>query len=66
MLEYQKMIIDKVSFCKELFEKELRKSVARLSAEEVESLRYWAYQRYGNSHYEILQACFQEDAVMLA
>jgi len=64
MLEYQKMIIQKVSFSKSLFEKELRKTIALLSANEVFELRNWAISQFGQMYSDILQRCFATSIVM--
>ncbi|WP_026999041.1 hypothetical protein [Eisenibacter elegans] len=61
MLEYVKTILQKVSFDKNLFEKELRKSIARyLETEEVDELRKWCYGQFSHSqdHVKILNECF--------
>lgn len=42
MLEYQKQVLRKVSFDKDLFNKELRKSQKWLKPEEMENLEHWA------------------------
>ncbi|MEQ8926841.1 MAG: hypothetical protein RLO81_13560 [Fulvivirga sp.] len=58
MLEYFKTILDKVSFDLKLFEKELKKAIKSLVAEEIEELRKWCYSNYGESHQLVLQRCF--------
>ncbi len=50
MLEYFKMILEKVSFDKLLFEKELRKALAQLKPTEREDLRRWCYVKFANYH----------------
>ena len=47
MYEYQKGILEKVSFNKELFLLELQKSKRFMSEDEYFSLLNWAYHRYG-------------------
>ncbi len=64
MLEYQKIIIQKVSFSKSLFEKELRKTIALLSSNEVFKLRNWAISQFGQTYSDILQRCFATSRVM--
>jgi hypothetical protein len=57
MLNYVKTVLSKVSFDALLFEKELRKAIKMLIAEEVNDLRQWCYNRFGQ--YEaILNRCF--------
>ncbi|WP_192823468.1 hypothetical protein [Rufibacter sp. LB8] len=58
MLEYVKLILDKVSFDSSLFEKELRKSVRMLVRTELETLRDWCYQRFSGTYYSILDRIF--------
>ncbi|QHL88962.1 hypothetical protein GU926_16610 [Nibribacter ruber] len=58
MLEYVKMILDKVSFDQKLFEKELRKGLRMLVRNELESLREWCYKRYNNKYDSILNRVF--------
>jgi len=58
MLEYVKTILTKVSFDRKLFEKELRKAIASLVAEEVSKLRVWCYRTFGQIHRSILNRCF--------
>lgn len=58
MLEYFKTILSKVSFDKRLFEKELRKAIKSLVAQEVNLLRVWCYQKFGQQYEPILNQCF--------
>lgn len=58
MLEYIKMILQKVSFDKALFEKELRKAIKSLLPEEVKSLKAWCYEQFGNLYRRVLNRCF--------
>ncbi len=58
MLDYFKTILRKVSFDVKLFEKELKKALKTLVEEEVEELKHWCYQRFGQSHQLVLQRCF--------
>ncbi|MEO7991553.1 MAG: hypothetical protein ABI663_18515 [Chryseolinea sp.] len=58
MLNYVKLVLTKVSFSAALFEKELRKAIKLLIAEEVSDLRQWCYTKFGNQHEAILQRCF--------
>jgi hypothetical protein len=58
MLDYIKLILQKVSFDKKLFEKELRKAIARLMPKEVVELKKWCYQHFSNTYYLILDRCF--------
>lgn len=42
MLTYSKLILEKVSFSKELYEREYRKALKKLSESEARQLREWA------------------------
>ncbi len=44
MLEYTKMVLQKVSFDAKLFCKEVKKAVERLLPEEIEELKLWLRQ----------------------
>lgn len=46
MLEYIKLILEKVSFNQDLFRKELKKASVSLSEAEWEELIIWCYQRF--------------------
>lgn len=41
MLEYNKMILEKVSFYPKLFKKELRKALSQSGKEEIKQLKQW-------------------------
>lgn len=58
MLNYVKLILQKVSFDRHLFEKELRKAIASLLPQELEELRAWCYEQYSSKYYLILDKCF--------
>lgn len=58
MLEYVKTILQKVSFNRHLFEKELKKALASLVPQEVMKLKEWCYQKFGEVHEPILNRCF--------
>lgn len=58
MLEYSKKILSKVSFDKQLFEKELRKAIALLNGQ-IEELRKWCYQQFGDQYLKILDHNFK-------
>lgn len=42
MLTYSKLILEKVSFSKELYEREYRKALKKLSESEARQLKEWA------------------------
>lgn len=58
MLNYVKNVLTKVSFDAKLFEKELRKAIELLIGEEIQELKQWCYNRFGNEHEAILNRCF--------
>lgn len=58
MLNYAKTVLTKVSFSALLFEKELRKAIKVLVADEVRELKHWCYTRFGNEYEAILNRCF--------
>jgi hypothetical protein len=59
MLNYVKTVLTRVSFDARLFEKELRKAIKMLIAEEVQELRTWCYANFGDQdHRAILNRCF--------
>lgn len=59
MLKYVKEVLSKVSFDKELFEKELRKAFKLLMPFEIKELRNWCYQTFGHVYSPILDRCFK-------
>ncbi len=58
MLEYIKTILQKVSFDKSLFEKELAKAIKMLIPEEVKQLKRWCYAQFGKMYRSVLNRCF--------
>lgn len=54
MLEYCKLILEKVSFDKRLFEKELRKSFQYLLPNEAKELISWVKANFNNRFPEII------------
>lgn len=60
MLEYQKLILEKVSFNKELFKKELSKSHNWLNSYEFNLLLYWALKTFNYKYAEIIFNIFNK------
>lgn len=58
MLEYIKTILQKVSFDKALFEKELAKAIKMLIPDEVKQLKGWCYAQFGKMYRVVLNRCF--------
>ncbi|MEM7548165.1 MAG: hypothetical protein AAF363_00715 [Bacteroidota bacterium] len=54
MLQYFKTILRKVSFSRELFEKELRKAIKSLITQELEELKKWCFKEFGSKFQPIL------------
>jgi hypothetical protein len=58
MLDYVKIILQKVSFNEHLFERELRKSVNSLLREDVLELKKWCYEHFSETYLQILNQYF--------
>ncbi len=58
MLNYVKTVLTKVSFDALLFEKELRKAIKLLVADEIRDLKHWCYSSFGKQYEAILNRCF--------
>lgn len=52
------MILQKVSFDKALFEKELKKAIAMLVPDELRELKSWCYTQFGKMYRIVLNRCF--------
>lgn len=66
MLEYVKLILEKVSFDKELFEKELKKGISYLVADEVVELKNWCYSRFGSMYRSVLNKIFRRKSSQIS
>ncbi len=58
MLEYVKLILQKVSFSRILFEKELRKAIRTLVPTELLQLRNWCYEQFAVRYRALLDRHF--------
>jgi uncharacterized protein YqeY len=58
LLEYFKIILEKVSFDAKLFEKELRKALAQLAKAELKILKNWCYEQFGKKYKQIIKNAF--------
>lgn len=58
MLNYVKLILSKVSFDKNLFEKELKKAIALLIPNEIIELKTWCMEMFGHLYRTIIHRCF--------
>ena len=59
MLEFCKIVLNKVSFDHNLFQKELTKSIQWINQSDAESLRQWCMETYGNRYGQIIQQAFE-------
>ncbi|HBH25495.1 MAG TPA: hypothetical protein DDY13_19020 [Cytophagales bacterium] len=58
MLKYAKEILQKVSFDRQLFEKELRKAIKTLIPAELEDLKTWCLEKFGHLYHAIIKRSF--------
>ncbi len=63
MLEYTKSLLQKVSFDKFLFLKELGKSLTRLQEEEILNLKYWCFITFSPLYQKEMEQVFQTIAL---
>jgi hypothetical protein len=59
MLEFSKQILQKVSFDRRLFEKELRKAVKWIRKEEVLVLKAWCVATFGHQYQDVIFSVFE-------
>lgn len=59
MLEYTKTVLEKVSFSRELFRKELQKSKKFLKEDEVELLQNWCRTSFTEKYPDIIGEVFE-------
>ncbi|MBN2350305.1 MAG: hypothetical protein JXJ22_15815 [Bacteroidales bacterium] len=62
MLEHQKIILANISENKELFRKELLKSVKWLNPDEIIAMYHWLNMRFGTTHKKIINEVFDKVA----
>lgn len=60
MLEFCKKVLEKVSFDRHLFKKELLKSIKWVKTEELEVLRRWCLIKFGNLYKKLIEDSFQK------
>jgi hypothetical protein len=63
MLEHQKMLLEQLSYDKELFRKEIVKSFKWLKSYEIIMLYKWLKENYGRTHSEVIHEVFEFIAV---
>jgi hypothetical protein len=59
MLKYTELILQKVSFNKELFRSELKKSIHWLEKNEVKSLKTWCILNFGAMYSDVINEVFK-------
>jgi hypothetical protein len=66
MLEHQKIVLRNLQYNKELFRKELYKSLAWLNTDEQSKLKEWLEQNFPKTHREIMEEvlCTAEEKVL--
>jgi len=62
MLEHQKIVLSNVSSNKELFKKELNKSLGWLASYEIYDLYKWLKENYSTTHQDIISEVFSKYA----
>lgn len=60
MLDYTETILQKVSFNKDLFRKELIKSIHWLHKDEVTALKAWVVLNFGSKYFDIIKDTFDD------
>ena len=64
MYEYSKTILDKVSYDRKLFAKELNKAIQWVKPEEKPLLRQWVFNKYSDIYEEDIRDAFSEQQVL--
>ena len=59
MLEYTKTVLGKVSFSRDLFRKELKKSFELLKKDEIVLLQAWCLVTFGDIYGDVIQDAFR-------
>lgn len=59
MFKYIQNILEKVSFDKDLFKKELRKSIKHLGRKELIALRIWCLAKFGHLYQDVIVETFK-------
>ncbi|HCA83201.1 MAG: hypothetical protein ACK40M_00225 [Flavobacteriales bacterium] len=58
MLEFSKQVLQKVSFDRRLFEKELRKAIKWIKKEDVLVLKTWCVATFGHQYLDVILSAF--------
>ncbi len=59
MLDHQKIILEQLSYDKELFRKEIVKSFKWLKSYEIIMLHNWLKENFGTTHADVIQEIFE-------
>lgn len=59
MLKYTELILQKVSFNKDLFRAELQKSIKWLKKNEIRTLKTWCVINFGAMHMDVINEVFR-------
>ena len=62
MLEYAKIILPKVSFSKQLFQKELVKCISWVEPEQIQELYLWCYDNFNEIYPNVIAEAFSDIA----
>ncbi|MBN1822147.1 MAG: hypothetical protein JXR31_15485 [Prolixibacteraceae bacterium] len=62
MIEYAKVILPKVTFSRELFQKELNKCIGWIEESEIDELQQWCVDNFGNVYPDIIADAFDNKA----
>ena len=62
MLEYARVILPKVSFSRDLFQKELEKCINWVGDSELVSLKEWCFENFNEVYADILAQAFAKKA----
>lgn len=63
MFEYAKVILPKVSFSRELFQKELTKCINWVGVSEFDNFKNWCYENFKEMYPDILTEAFTLEVV---
>lgn len=58
MIEYAKIILPKVSFSRELFQKELNKCISWVEQDQLQELYDWCYENFKDAYPNVLADAF--------
>ena len=62
MFEYEKLILQKVSYNNKLFKEELIKSIKEIQHDQLGKFKYWVMDNFYHSHFEEIDEVYKEIA----